>query len=237
MFALIAFLVVYGLLECEAQRIHAVAGPFRIVPDHVEHCPSKLFEKKGEQAIWYFKNFRDRVNLDKWYYYGNYTTHFWFSDDMNIELAFASWSTRGGWKENAIIIKMKQICKAAKTYLPKQWKNVMYAILPNNASADCPFPPALYYLRNATADLGVARRVPAFYYGKWRLDAKIMDPEWDCVSCMRILMNIVPQTKYESSKLGVSGVSDGDDRRNTSNTNGDSIPVDVQNPPSLSIGR
>ncbi|KAE8740415.1 hypothetical protein FOCC_FOCC014076 [Frankliniella occidentalis] len=219
------FLLPVGL----TQRIHAVAGPFRIVPDHVEHCPSALFAKKGELATWYFKNFRDRQNIDKFYYYGNFTTLFWFGDMLNVELVFASWSSRGGWKDNALIIKMKQICKTAKTYIPKQWKNAQYAIHPNNASADCPYPPGVYYLRNATADLGVARKFPAFFYGKWRLDAKIMDSDSDCISCMRVLMHVVPQTDYDTSKLGAAGGTDGKDRRNTSDTNVDFTPIDIQN--------
>lgn len=52
--------------------------------------------------------------------------------------------------------------------------------------------------RNARVDLGVGRALPAFFYGKWRLDVRIVDAAWECVSCMRVYAQLVPRIKYGS---------------------------------------
>ncbi|KAE8737357.1 hypothetical protein FOCC_FOCC017181 [Frankliniella occidentalis] len=115
-------------------------------------------------------------------------------------MALASWSSRGGWKDNAHILKFKKICSTGRTYLPVVWGNIMDAVYDENNKTRkfCPFPPGKYVLDNCEADLSIARKVPGFFYGKWRLDFKILDPNWDCISCMRIYLSTVPLTSHGS---------------------------------------
>ncbi|KAK3912335.1 Protein ANTAGONIST OF LIKE HETEROCHROMATIN PROTEIN 1 [Frankliniella fusca] len=142
LFVPVAVVVISFILEGKSQRLHSVAGPFRIIPDHAEYCPKRLFGKKGDLTEWHFSFLRDRHDINTFRALGNFTTLYWFGDHLNIELAFSSWSSRGGWKENALILRMSRLCKSAKTYMARQWKNAQLAIHPNNASADCPYPPA-----------------------------------------------------------------------------------------------
>ncbi|XP_052127469.1 uncharacterized protein LOC113212138 isoform X2 [Frankliniella occidentalis] len=130
------------------QRINPIAGPFRIIPDHIEHCPAEVFKK--ELATWSFRGTRDRRNLDVWYYSGNYTLGFNFTD----------------------------------LYHGK------------------------YRLDNAKADLSTSNKLPALFYGKWRLDFKIVNGNWDCVSCMRIFLAIVPLVDHGSHFGAGGGVQD-----------------------------
>ncbi|KAE8740252.1 hypothetical protein FOCC_FOCC014236, partial [Frankliniella occidentalis] len=119
-FVLVAGVVSFLSLQCHSQRLNSIAGPFRVIPKHAEHCPEHLFGQKGEIGTWAFSFVRDR---------------------QDVELSFSSWSSRGGWKENALVLRLKHLCKTGKTYMARQWKNAQLAIHPNNASADCPFPP------------------------------------------------------------------------------------------------
>ncbi|XP_052127470.1 uncharacterized protein LOC113212138 isoform X3 [Frankliniella occidentalis] len=123
------------------QRINPIAGPFRIIPDHIEHCPAEVFKK--ELATWSFRGTRDRRNLDVWYYSGNYTLGFNFTDLYHVKLDFASWSSRGGWKDYALVLKFKRICATGKLYVPQVWQNIMESVFDeeNKTRPDCPFPP------------------------------------------------------------------------------------------------
>ncbi|KAJ1526599.1 hypothetical protein ONE63_008185 [Megalurothrips usitatus] len=179
-------------------------GPFRIVPDHIEHCPDSFF--KEELAHWTFRGVRDRHNVDVWYYHGNYTLGFYFDDSLNVELNVGSWSSRGGWKENAHVLKFKKICTTGKTYVSRVWQNIMDSVYDENnrTRPDCPFPKGKYRLVDCKADLSTARAVPAFFYGKWRADFKIVDSNWSCISCMRIFANTVPLTVH-GSQFGAAG--------------------------------
>ena len=59
---------------------------------------------------------------------------------LQAEALFASWSSRGGWKENAIVMKMGRLCTTCSTYVPAAWRAVMKA-LRGSPDAGCPFPP------------------------------------------------------------------------------------------------
>ncbi|XP_052123573.1 uncharacterized protein LOC113211073 isoform X2 [Frankliniella occidentalis] len=44
-----------------------------------------------------------------------------------IDFRLASWSTRGGWKDNAFVLRMKHYCTAFKTFAPDAWAKVNMA--------------------------------------------------------------------------------------------------------------
>ncbi|XP_052128422.1 uncharacterized protein LOC127750534 isoform X2 [Frankliniella occidentalis] len=151
-------------------------------------------------------------------------------NSIAVELAFSSWSSRGGWKENAFNFKVKRLCKSAKMYFARQWKNAQLAIHPNNASADCPFPPGMYKVRNCTVDLGMTNQFPAFFYGKWRIDGRIIEVENNtgCVSCMRVFVETVPVVNAAKGKAGTMGGAETvKGYQNNSDTNVDFTPIEV----------
>ncbi|XP_026286486.2 uncharacterized protein LOC113212110 [Frankliniella occidentalis] len=231
-FVLVAGVVSFLSLQCHSQRLNSIAGPFRVIPKHAEHCPEHLFGQKGEIGTWAFSFVRDRQDVNTHYATGNFTTLYWFGDNLNVELSFSSWSSRGGWKENALVLRLKHLCKTGKTYMARQWKNAQLAIHPNNASADCPFPPGMYKVRNATVDLGVTRQFPAFFYGKWRIDVKIIEPQNNtgCISCLRAFAEVVPQVYLDKGKAGAMGGAEGiKGFQNNSDTNVDFTPIEIPN--------
>lgn len=136
---------------------------------------------------------------------------------------FASWSSRGGWKPNAVVLKFRRLCTTGQTYLPTLWHNVASHVVNehNKSQANCPYPAVsrhhrphsrialchsnngvavqgTYFLQNATADLSIARKVPAFFYGKWRVDFHMVNDAWETISCMRIFLRTVPLVHHGS---------------------------------------
>lgn len=59
-------------------------------------------------------------------------------------LVLASWNSRGGWKDNAVVMKIRRLCLSTKTYLPRFWDQMLRVSYgPRGAllGRDCPFEP------------------------------------------------------------------------------------------------
>ncbi|XP_034238087.1 uncharacterized protein LOC117643351 [Thrips palmi] len=172
------------------KAISNTAGPFRIIPRYVTHCPPAL--QPAKPLDFYVMQTRDRHDPDLWYYSGNFTTLFTWTNDQDVDINFASWSSRGGWKENAYIFRVKHYCSAFKTYAPQAWRKIMVAVN-GDADADCPWPPGVYHVRNMSTDFRI-RAMPAFYYGKWRLTLRLMENHYqDTLGCFVAYADTVPR--------------------------------------------
>ncbi|XP_034255356.1 uncharacterized protein LOC117653659 [Thrips palmi] len=61
-------------------------------------------------------------------------------ETLQSRFVFASWSSRGGWKENAIVMRFRRVCTTMRTYLPGVWRHVLnHTIGPDGPlQEDCP---------------------------------------------------------------------------------------------------
>ncbi|XP_034233523.1 uncharacterized protein LOC117640746 [Thrips palmi] len=187
------------LPEGDGQRISAIAGPFRVIPDHFEKCPPHMRPNKTFYKHHYV-GWRDRKNPDLWFYSWNGTSYFEVNDDLTVDVNIASWSARGGWKDNAYVFSFQRCCTKARTLAPTLWRRAMVALF-DDPSRACPFPPGSYSVHNVSSDIDFdVKAVPAFYYGKWRATGKFSRTSTrELMGCARAFASTVPKL---SSSVG-----------------------------------
>ncbi|XP_052130523.1 uncharacterized protein LOC113215612 isoform X2 [Frankliniella occidentalis] len=120
-----------------------LAGPYTIVPELAEPCPKDLMGLPWDLDV---KFVRDRSNPNIFFVTLNWAGQFVFDDHKEAHAVMASWDTRGGWKENALVMKFKKLCATFKTYMPDSWREMMRLLTSNVTITvrDCPFPPLLF---------------------------------------------------------------------------------------------
>ncbi|XP_052128698.1 uncharacterized protein LOC113215875 [Frankliniella occidentalis] len=174
-------------------RATPVAGPYYIKPDLCEACP------RDEMALDFpidVKLVRDRTNTNFYFVSVDWASQFTFDDTKDTHLVFASWGSRGGWKENAMMMKFKKLCTTIKTHLPTIWDAIVGRMTSNISESlqDCPFPPGGYSVRNVSSSVLQPKGVPVLFYGKWRVDAKVVDPKDERIlGCFRVFVSIIPK--------------------------------------------
>ncbi|XP_052130522.1 uncharacterized protein LOC113215612 isoform X1 [Frankliniella occidentalis] len=169
-----------------------LAGPYTIVPELAEPCPKDLMGLPWDLDV---KFVRDRSNPNIFFVTLNWAGQFVFDDHKEAHAVMASWDTRGGWKENALVMKFKKLCATFKTYMPDSWREMMRLLTSNVTITvrDCPFPPAAYSIRNISSSWMQPKGLPVMYYGKWRIDTRVVDPvDKKILGCLRIYASIVP---------------------------------------------
>ncbi|XP_026286585.2 uncharacterized protein LOC113212191 [Frankliniella occidentalis] len=169
-----------------------VAGPFRVIPDHFEKCPVEL-RPKTETIKLFYHGVRDRKDPDLWFYNFNGTTHFTLDDNIMAIGNIASWSTRGGWKDNAYVMKLPRICSTFKRCAPDLWERFMVVTF-NDPKAFCPFPPGFYSFNNMSTNFNF-KMPPSFYYGKWRATIQLVNSSNAVHFCMRAYGSTAPKLK------------------------------------------
>ncbi|XP_052120229.1 uncharacterized protein LOC113206992 isoform X2 [Frankliniella occidentalis] len=166
-------LLIVALLSSGPCYGEMLAGPYSIIPERAEACPEGILDLPFPID---FHLTRDRHNQNIWFVYANMSSFATLNDEKEAHLAFASWSSRGGWKENALTMKFKRPCTQCKQYLPGVWSGVMSVLESSTKATDCPFPPGIYTINNvSSASIAPPKAVPVFFYGKWRVDIKAVD--------------------------------------------------------------
>ncbi|XP_034248987.1 uncharacterized protein LOC117649910 [Thrips palmi] len=112
-----------------------------------------------------------------------------------VRNAFASWSSRGGWRENALSMNIPRPCAALKTYFPGISKYVWNNLEgPGGHVSQIPVPPGSYSIRNLSMNLQDYRStgLRSMFYGKWRMDSKVYDKDM-CFMCVRVTAMVNPK--------------------------------------------
>ncbi|XP_026286044.1 uncharacterized protein LOC113211783 [Frankliniella occidentalis] len=183
-----------------AQRgTNGVAGPFRLIADHIEECPQEMQPRRKlfEMTV---TAFRDRRDVDLWHYSANGTTYITVDNNLTALANFASWSSTGGWKDNFFRFTLPRACATAKARFPDLWRRAMIALF-NDPDRDCPFPPGYYSVRNVSTDFHM-KQVRTFFYGKYRGTGTLINSVTkEVIACKRGFFSIVPKTQKHSDKL------------------------------------
>ncbi|XP_052127666.1 uncharacterized protein LOC113206415 [Frankliniella occidentalis] len=173
--------------------IHSVAGPFRIILDHYERCPISTGPPGPLFKDTFHRGYHDRRNPDLWHYWMNFTTLLTLDDSYDIDLNWASWSSRGGWKENAYVMRPGSFCKSIQQSDPQFWRKLMTAIF-NDPNRNCPIPPGYYEMNNISADFSF-KKIPVFFYGTWRMSLRLVkDTTKNSVACLWFFAKTIPKT-------------------------------------------
>ncbi|XP_034230457.1 uncharacterized protein LOC117639164 [Thrips palmi] len=184
------------IIKCTAQM--QIAGPFRVVPGYMEDCPPEM-RPKTEFFKGYYSGFRDRRNTDVWYYSGNITTFITADDNYTATFNLASWSSRGGWKDNAFQKSTSRLCTTIKTFFPNVWRKGMMMVF-NDPTRDCPFPPQDTYSVNNVSTNYIAKFPPSFFYGRYRGTGQILNTETkELIACKRCYFQVVPKQQNSAT--------------------------------------
>ncbi|XP_026274859.1 uncharacterized protein LOC113204074 [Frankliniella occidentalis] len=179
--------------EAASHFINSVAGPYRIIPDHIERCPVRTggFGPLYKDIFW--RGYHDRNNRDLWYYWVNFTTLLTFDDSYNVDLNWASWSSRGGWKENAYVMRLGSFCKVIFTHDPDLWRRLMIATF-DDPNRNCPFPPGYYETKNISSEFSL-KKIPVLFYGTWRITLHLFKESVEnVVACFMLFGKTVPKS-------------------------------------------
>ncbi|XP_034242294.1 uncharacterized protein LOC117645866 [Thrips palmi] len=194
MSALWVLLLAVSLDLSGGDRINSFAGPFRVVPDHLEDCPPEMQPLKEYYKLRYSAA-RDRKVQEIWYYTGNLTTHFRFDDSLTGHANVASWSSRGGWIDNAHVLTSPRICSTIRERLPEAWRTFVVAMF-NNPLQGCPFPADTYHIVNMSTNMNF-NYPPTFFYGKWRSTVKLMRTSSnEVLGCIRAFFSTLPKLRH-----------------------------------------
>ncbi|XP_034239145.1 uncharacterized protein LOC117644068 [Thrips palmi] len=159
--------------------------------------PKKIFLKM------HYVGWRDRKNPDLWFYSWNGTSFFVANDELSVNINLASWSARGGWKDNAFIATVPRVCSTGRASIPSLWRKMMVAVF-NDPDADCPFQPGSYSFSNFSTDFDI-EAVPSFFYGKWRATGKLFrTSSRELLACARAYGSTVPKLSKRNSSVHVS---------------------------------
>ncbi|KAK3925391.1 Unconventional myosin-Ie [Frankliniella fusca] len=189
---LAAWCCVGALLLCgspvPASRMQNVVGPYRIVPDHIESCPAK--SSSPMVLLSPPRGIRDRIDRNLWYYSVNTSLPFTFDNSIDLDINWASWSSRGGWKDNAILMRPGSVCKFVPANVPDAWRRFLIATF-NDPTRDCPFPPGNYEIKNMSSEV-TFKKIPAFFYGTWRVTIRLLQMK-DDKFCVRFYGKTIPK--------------------------------------------
>ncbi|XP_034246509.1 uncharacterized protein LOC117648234 isoform X3 [Thrips palmi] len=171
-----------------------VAGPYEIVVEHMETCPPKLLDRPFPVTV---SSSRYGHDPHEKYFNGNFTTSLTFDDNVNSAVVFDAWSSRGGWKENAVVMKFSRLCSSMSAYLPTVWQHLRTHVYGSRGLIrDCPAPPDTYSVYNLTTPRSSAL-IPALFYGKWRVNLRAFLKE-QCFMCIRIVLRVEPKVPPSS---------------------------------------
>ncbi|KAK3931506.1 Anthranilate phosphoribosyltransferase, partial [Frankliniella fusca] len=122
-------------------------------------------------------------------------------------ILFASWSSRGGWKENALHMKFKRTCTSTARYMPRIWKGVTASLSRADGTKNdhCPLLAGSYSLSNLSSALLNDNTVPIMFYGRWRVDALLVDSKTrQRLACVRVYDDIVPKIVNPASSADLA---------------------------------
>ncbi|XP_034247824.1 uncharacterized protein LOC117649307 isoform X3 [Thrips palmi] len=166
----------------------ALAGRYDIDVEHVECCPSEVLDRPFPCSV-----SRARKDLHTVLFSFNATSRDIFDDYKIAQVVYASWSSRGGWKQNAIVMKFPRACTSVRTYLPGLYKHFLeHATRAEGPFQGCPVPPGSYRYENVSSRGLVVANIPSLYYGRWRVDGRAYDRE-ACIMCIRLTLRISPR--------------------------------------------
>ncbi|XP_034252290.1 uncharacterized protein LOC117651863 [Thrips palmi] len=154
----------------------------------MEMCPP---EKQSKPFFFHFRVAHDRKRPSFVRGAMNMTTSYIFDDNTDIAIEMASWSSRGGWKDNAFKIRLKRACFTAPQYLPTVYNTLKATLF---GETQCPWPPGAYYHPNVSMEIRFT--LPVFYYGKYRADLGFTDHATnEMEACVRATIKVVPKTR------------------------------------------
>ncbi|KAJ1524616.1 hypothetical protein ONE63_011100 [Megalurothrips usitatus] len=140
-----------------------------------------------------YSAFRDRKDRDVWYYSANTTLLKTTGDENTAALNLASWSSRGGWKDNAHLLASPKICSNAKALLSDVWRSLSERCSSRTTFGECPVKQGPYTCTNVSTNFDFDFP-PSFFYGKWRGTAKLYNTQTKEVSfCMRAYFSTAPK--------------------------------------------
>ncbi|XP_034247826.1 uncharacterized protein LOC117649307 isoform X4 [Thrips palmi] len=164
------------------------SGRYDIDVEHVECCPSEVLDRPFPCSV-----SRARKDLHTVLFSFNATSRDIFDDYKIAQVVYASWSSRGGWKQNAIVMKFPRACTSVRTYLPGLYKHFLeHATRAEGPFQGCPVPPGSYRYENVSSRGLVVANIPSLYYGRWRVDGRAYDRE-ACIMCIRLTLRISPR--------------------------------------------
>ncbi|XP_034248687.1 uncharacterized protein LOC117649757 [Thrips palmi] len=168
-----------------------LAGRYDIKTEHVECCPSAILDRPFPCTV---SHVRDRQDLRNVFFAINFTMNHSFDDYKDAQVVYSSWSSRGGWKENAIVMKFRRVCTSLRIYLPGVWRHFLdHTTGPTGPVHECPLPPGSYAYYNFSSGGITPANIPSLYYGKWRVDTRVYDRRETCIMCIRMTLRISPK--------------------------------------------
>ncbi|KAJ1528987.1 hypothetical protein ONE63_007354 [Megalurothrips usitatus] len=105
----------------------------------------------------------------------------------------ASWSSRGGWKENFFRLELDQPLSYMRKMYPTEWRNVMTRVF-NDPERGPPFFPGFYSVQNVSTDYEM-KVPPVYFYGNYRATMRAYSRVTrELVACERATLSVVPKS-------------------------------------------
>ncbi|XP_026292827.2 uncharacterized protein LOC113217220 isoform X2 [Frankliniella occidentalis] len=169
-----------------------IAGPYDVFIDQVGECPQGLVDPFFPVKI---RLVRNRHNHNDMFAFANYTIIERLDDSSSMRLEFGSWSSGGGWKENAFIMKFQRLCSTLHNLAPRTVQALERSLSnsKNVSPVTCPWNPDTYQITNFST-LEIKSNVPAVFYGKWRINLIIFNSKTQtAIACCRVYARTTPK--------------------------------------------
>ncbi|CAH1731478.1 unnamed protein product [Aphis gossypii] len=157
-------------------------GEYRIVFEKIYSCEStNLFQIN----VYFNKKTLSITELK-----GNFTNTIPFDDTFTLDANTASWDSIGGWKPNSVVYITKNACSNLKKVLGNVWNTLFKSFNVSNTS--CPIPVGTYISTGVDLkeleDLNIPKE---YFYGKYKLTAKIKNVKNEVLGCVVIEHSLV----------------------------------------------
>ncbi|XP_034239138.1 uncharacterized protein LOC117644062 [Thrips palmi] len=160
---IVMLLVCAMLVSCS----NNVAGPYYMDILQFGNCLSEEVGDVGDDIV---------VNGSARHYRG--FKHFLFSGDITVKNGLgtqgasaltsyiAKWDPVSGWKENFVVLRIGESCRAVETYVPP-FKDLIWKYYPG-VPIRCPISDGTYSVYNISSHYDTFTFFPAAFYGRFR---------------------------------------------------------------------
>ncbi|XP_022181107.1 uncharacterized protein LOC111041202 [Myzus persicae] len=160
-------------------------GEYRFV-FHTMHPCETTQDLKLKMNLYLSKKTRNITEVK-----GNLTFLTPLDDSLIFDYNLSSWSLTGGWKPNSFVYIVNMACSKMKAILGNCWTSLQKAF--KIPTGNCPVPSGIY----TTAGLDIKaiaddNKFPKiFYYGKYKLVAKLRNKENKLLGCLSAEFDLV----------------------------------------------
>ncbi|VVC24721.1 Hypothetical protein CINCED_3A015416 [Cinara cedri] len=154
-------------------------GEYKVYPRAIIQC-------KQKQHLFEFNMYLNRISSNTSEVKGNITCTKPIDDSDNIVIINAVKDSIGGWKDNALILKISKACSSFEKVFGNLRTTLNLTTKNNNVNRNCPYPAGVYVSNgfDFTSFIANANLPKQFFYGVYKARFEMFDKKNNQIGCV-----------------------------------------------------